>query len=67
MTPGSPSEARAGHEGLLVVAICFLTVIFDGYDLIVYGAVVPSLLDEPGWHLTPGRPARSAATPSSGC
>jgi AAHS family benzoate transporter-like MFS transporter len=55
MTPGSPSEVRAGHEGLLVVAICFLTVIFDGYDLIVYGAVVPSLLDEPGWHLTPGQ------------
>ena len=53
MTSGHPSETRTGRGGLLVVAICFLTIIFDGYDLIVYGAVVPSLLEEPGWGLTP--------------
>ncbi|MBV9922576.1 MAG: MFS transporter, partial [Pseudonocardia sp.] len=35
------------------MAICFLMVIFDGYDLIVYGAIVPSLLDEPRWNLGP--------------
>lgn len=34
-----------------VVAICFLTAIFDGYDIIVYGSVLPQLLTEPGWHL----------------
>ncbi len=27
----------------MVVALCFLTIVFDGYDLIVYGSVVPSL------------------------
>jgi AAHS family benzoate transporter-like MFS transporter len=35
-----------------VVAICFLTAIFDGYDIIVYGSVLPHLLTEPGWHLS---------------
>ena len=28
---------------------------FDGYDLIVYGSVVPSLLAEPGWNLGPAQ------------
>jgi AAHS family benzoate transporter-like MFS transporter len=30
-----------------------LIVIYDGYDLIVYGTTIPSLTQEPGWHLTP--------------
>ncbi|RMI28816.1 MFS transporter [Nocardia stercoris] len=47
----SQSRSRAG---LFVVALCFLTTVADGYDLIVYGATVPKLLHEPGWHLTPG-------------
>ncbi|WP_328974464.1 aromatic acid/H+ symport family MFS transporter [Streptomyces canus] len=38
---------------LLVLAICGITVTADGYDVVVYGAVIPSLLHEPGWHLTP--------------
>ncbi|WP_327727091.1 aromatic acid/H+ symport family MFS transporter [Streptomyces sp. NBC_00487] len=38
---------------LLVLAICGITVISDGYDVVIYGAVIPSLLHEPGWGLTP--------------
>ncbi|MBO0871839.1 MAG: aromatic acid/H+ symport family MFS transporter [Pseudonocardia sp.] len=41
--------------GRTVVVLCFLTIVFDGYDLIVYGSAVPSLLDEPGWGMTPAR------------
>ncbi|MFJ3804367.1 MFS transporter [Streptomyces sp. NPDC090088] len=37
---------------LLVVGICLVTIIADGYDVVVFGAVIPSLLREPGWHLT---------------
>ncbi|MBB6377461.1 AAHS family benzoate transporter-like MFS transporter [Pseudonocardia eucalypti] len=37
----------------MVVALCFLTIVFDGYDLIVYGSAMPSLLAEPGWNLGP--------------
>ncbi|MFJ4192536.1 MFS transporter [Pseudomonas sp. NPDC089534] len=41
------------RSGLLVVVLCFLTIVADGYDLIVYGATVPSLMAEPGWNMTP--------------
>jgi AAHS family benzoate transporter-like MFS transporter len=35
------------------VAICLVTIIFDGYDLIVYGAVVPALTAPTSeWHLS---------------
>ncbi|MFI9412391.1 MFS transporter [Nocardia gamkensis] len=40
------------RSGLVVVVLCFLTIVADGYDLIVYGATVPSLLDEPGWGMS---------------
>jgi hypothetical protein len=33
---------------LRVVAICFAAIVFDGYDLIVYGTVVPALLEYTG-------------------
>ncbi len=35
-----------------VVALGTLVVIAEGYDLIVYGALLPQLLTEPGWGLT---------------
>ena len=38
---------------LAVIALCWLIVVFDGYDLIVYGTTIPALLEEPGWSLTP--------------
>ena len=36
----------------LVVAFSFFAVLFEGYDLIVYGAAVPALLAYPNWALT---------------
>ncbi|MEM5431030.1 aromatic acid/H+ symport family MFS transporter [Cupriavidus oxalaticus] len=41
------------RSGLFVVMMCFLTLVADGYDLIVFGATLPRLLEEPGWGLTP--------------
>lgn len=40
------------RAAFLVTALCWVIVVFDGYDLIVYGTVLPKLLQEPGWHLT---------------
>lgn len=37
----------------LAVAICFGAIVFDGYDLIVYGSVVPAMLEYQEWALTP--------------
>jgi AAHS family benzoate transporter-like MFS transporter len=51
------TEQRVGLGGynrttLGVVAICFASIVFDGYDLIVYGTVVPALLEYREWELT---------------
>lgn len=35
-----------------VVALGFAAIVFDGYDLIVYGSAVPALLAHPEWNLT---------------
>ncbi|MGE0300814.1 MAG: MFS transporter, partial [Pseudonocardia sp.] len=45
--PVSPRSAA------VAVAICFGAIVFDGYDLIVYGSVVPALLAHEAWGLTP--------------
>ena len=36
----------------LAVLVCWLLVVFDGYDLIVYGTVQSSLISDTGWGLT---------------
>lgn len=39
----------------LVLGLCFATIVFDGYDLIVYGSTIPALLEYEPWGLTPER------------
>ncbi len=46
-----PTEART-RSPWVVVALGFAAIVFDGYDLIVYGSVVPALLAHPEWALT---------------
>ncbi|MFC9935913.1 MFS transporter [Glutamicibacter sp. NPDC127525] len=36
-----------------VIGLCFIAIVFDGYDLVVYGAITPALLAFEPWHLTP--------------
>ena len=36
----------------LVTSLCWVIVVFDGHDLIVYGTALPRLLTEPGRSLT---------------
>jgi AAHS family benzoate transporter-like MFS transporter len=53
MSPSpAPTALTAHRAALIVTALCWAIVVFDGYDLIVYGTVLPHLLDEPGWGLT---------------
>lgn len=40
----------------MVMCLCALLLIFDGYDLFIYGVVLPSLMQE--WNLTPLEPAQ---------
>ncbi|GAA4760365.1 MFS transporter [Citricoccus nitrophenolicus] len=39
---------------LLVVALCFAVIVLDGYDLMIFGAIVPVLLEYQAWGLGPG-------------
>lgn len=52
MVMASQGVARSRSE-LLVLGLCFAVIVFDGYDLIVYGAAVPALLQYEPWGLTP--------------
>jgi AAHS family benzoate transporter-like MFS transporter len=36
----------------MAVLVCWLLVVFDGYDLIVYGTVQSALVNDTGWGLT---------------
>ncbi len=56
--PGSPGPAadvpasRFSKASAAAVLVCWLLVVFDGYDLIVYGTVQSSLISETGWGLS---------------
>ena len=40
------------RTAILTVLVCWLLVVFDGYDLIVYGTVQTTLINDTGWGLT---------------
>lgn len=43
-------HSRATYTVLLV---CFLAILFEGYDVGVMGAVLPALAEDRNWNLTP--------------
>ena len=47
------SPVRPRKSAAAVIFLCFLAIVFDGYDLVVYGAIVPKLLAYEPWGLTP--------------
>jgi MFS transporter, AAHS family, benzoate transport protein len=60
-TQSTPLAPTAGKSGGFVIAICAAMILFDGYDLIVFGNVIPSLIAEPGWNMTPALAGRIAS------
>lgn len=56
MSTSSVAQRRTASSAIwLVPALCGFAVGFDGYDLIVYGTVVPALLEYQPWGLSPER------------
>ncbi len=56
MSTSSVARGRTASSAIwLVPALCGFAVGFDGYDLIVYGTVVPALLEYQPWGLSPER------------
>lgn len=49
---GAPAPSRFRAASVAAVVVCWLLVVFDGYDLIVYGTVQSSLINSTGWGLT---------------
>ncbi len=49
-SPGA--SARFSKRSAAAALVCWLLVVFDGYDLIVYGTVQSSLITDTGWGLT---------------
>lgn len=47
-----PQVTQKKRSSLVVVALCFAVIVLDGYDLMVYGAIAPALLDYSAWDLT---------------
>jgi AAHS family benzoate transporter-like MFS transporter len=50
-TAAGPAS-RFSKGSAAAVLVCWLLVVFDGYDLIVYGTVQSSLISETGWGLS---------------
>jgi AAHS family benzoate transporter-like MFS transporter len=49
------SQQTFGRATVTVVLICWFMTIFEGYDIVVYGTVVPSLLHYKLWSLNPAQ------------
>ncbi|ALC05476.1 major facilitator superfamily permease [Corynebacterium deserti GIMN1.010] len=39
----------------VVVALLWFAIVLDGFDLVVLGATIPAMLEDPEWHLTAGQ------------
>ena len=52
MATGATVDPRERHAGW-VAPLCWMAVALEGFDLVVLGVVLPALLNEPSWGLTP--------------
>ncbi|WP_068278749.1 MFS transporter [Aldersonia kunmingensis] len=47
MSSTTETDARYRKTVAWIVALATLTILFDGYDLVVYGTILPILMDDP--------------------
>lgn len=55
MSLASDRPAPPRRSPSFVVLICFVSIVFDGYDLVVYGTTIPQILAYKEWGVTPER------------
>ncbi|MBY6412818.1 MFS transporter [Rhodococcus sp. BP-252] len=49
---GAVTKTRGpGLSARGVLVLCLLTVVFEGYDMVAYGAALPAMFDDPQWNL----------------
>ncbi len=51
-TSARPAAATATQSTAYVTVLCWIAVLLDGFDLVVLGTTIPSMLDDPAWDLT---------------
>ncbi|MGH8965489.1 MAG: MFS transporter, partial [Actinomycetes bacterium] len=56
-----PTPTRKRRSPHWVLAICWVTIVFDGYDMITFGAVLPDLLRYEPWDLSVAEAGRLGA------
>ncbi|HEY5853755.1 MAG TPA: aromatic acid/H+ symport family MFS transporter [Aldersonia sp.] len=52
---GSSPVPGTGVSGRVVLLLCLAAVVFEGYDMVAYGATLPAMMADPQWGLTPAR------------
>jgi len=54
LTPSAAAAtANQGHRNAWTVVLCWITVMLEGYDLVVLGAIIPTLIDTHHLNFTP--------------
>jgi len=62
-----PSPSRPWyHRPRLVIWICWFGLFAEGYDMGVLGAVLPGLMTDPAWHLSPASASLLASAAMAG-
>lgn len=47
------TKSKVSKVMILVTVICWLAIFIEGYDLVIYGVVLPSLMESSEWGLSP--------------
>ena len=55
MSSSLAPAARGNRMAMLVIALCWLVVLFDGLDMFIYGSVLPHMLEEHALGLEPSK------------
>lgn len=53
--PSSGTRENTGTSARVVLLLCLLAVVFEGYDMVAYGTTLPAMLADPAWNLTPAQ------------
>ncbi|AHG65228.1 MFS transporter [Advenella mimigardefordensis] len=48
-----PSGVVPPKTSILVLILCWITILAEGYDIGIMGTIVPALMNDPQWRLTP--------------
>ncbi|AIT61671.1 MFS transporter [Corynebacterium doosanense] len=49
----STSTSPATRSSLIVTLLCWFAILLDGFDLVVLGVTIPSMLEDEGWSFSP--------------